>query len=425
MRWRDECGQLLPVVAALAVVILAVAVAATQLALASLASGQAQTAADLAALAAARELGRRAEANPTPESSARQEIEEAVSRRARAVARASGAELDAVTLPAVPHGPVTAAEVRVSVPGPMGTEVRATAAASLRTTTGTASLPMAGRGYSGPLVKRDGRPMCPAVAGAYDRMSAVARGDGVALVVTSGFRSDAEQAELFRRRPDPRWVAPPGRSRHRDATELDIAGGGAWAWLAANAGRFGFIQRYSWEPWHWGYRPGCGAAEGATRDVPAWVPRPYRRTIRDAATEHGLSAAFLAAVIRAESGFNPRAVSPAGARGIAQFTAATALQVGLRDPFDPDEAILAAADLLAVHRSRFGSLALALAAYNAGPGAVVRFGGVPPYGETQHYIARILALAGELNADYSVRLDAASPRDHVGQSVLERRHSRG
>jgi LAS superfamily LD-carboxypeptidase LdcB len=94
-------------------------------------------------------------------------------------------------------------------------------------------------------------------------MDAAAQIAGVDLVVVSGFRSDAEQAELFRRHPDPRWVAPPGRSRHRDATELDISGAnGAWSWLGANGGRFGFVQRYSWEPWHWGHASGCGRAAG-------------------------------------------------------------------------------------------------------------------------------------------------------------------
>ena len=73
---------------------------------------------------------------------------------------------------------------------------------------------------------------------------------------------------------------------------------------------------------------------------------------------------------------------------------ATAAGMGLRDPFDPAQAIPAAARLLAGHMRAFGSIPLALAAYNAGPGAVSRYGGVPPYPETQAYVARILALAG-------------------------------
>jgi hypothetical protein len=79
-----------------------------------------------------------------------------------------------------------------------------------------------GGGYSGPLVYRNGEGMRPDVATAFDRMAASALRAGIGLVITSGFRSDAEQAELFERHPDPRWVAPPGRSLHRCATELDL-----------------------------------------------------------------------------------------------------------------------------------------------------------------------------------------------------------
>ena len=73
---------------------------------------------------------------------------------------------------------------------------------------------------------------------------------GLFLGISSGFRSDAEQARLFAAHPDPKWVAPPGESLHRYATELDFAPPAAYAWLAANAARFGFVQRYAWEAWH-------------------------------------------------------------------------------------------------------------------------------------------------------------------------------
>ena len=76
----------------------------------------------------------------------------------------------------------------------------------------------AGGGYSGPLAHRQGEPMRPDVALAFDRMEAAARADGVALLINSGFRSDAEQAILFRRHPDPKWVARPGTSLHRNGT---------------------------------------------------------------------------------------------------------------------------------------------------------------------------------------------------------------
>jgi len=115
----------------------------------------------------------------------------------------------------------------------------------------------AGGGYSGPLAYRQGEPMRPDVALAFDRMAAAAaREAGLSLIVTSGFRSDAEQARLFAAHPDPKWVAPPGESLHRYATELDLGPEAAYGWLAAEAGRFGFLKRYSWEPWHFGFEGG-------------------------------------------------------------------------------------------------------------------------------------------------------------------------
>ena len=93
--------------------------------------------------------------------------------------------------------------------------------------------------------------MRPDVAAAFDRLAAAASADGVSLIINSGFRSDAEQAALFAQNPDPQWVAPPGTSLHRCATELDLGPPSAYGWLAANAGRFGFEKRYSWEPWHY------------------------------------------------------------------------------------------------------------------------------------------------------------------------------
>jgi len=233
-------------------------------------------------------------------------------------------------------------------------------------------------------------------------MVAAARADGVALRVVSGFRSDAEQAVLFARHPDPKWVAPPGRSRHRNATEVDFAGGPGLRWLADNAARFGFVQRYSWEPWHYGFLPGCGPGgapaasdrSAAAVSLPGWVPAEYRALVLGAALDNGIAPPLLAALLQAESGYDPRAVSPAGAQGIAQFMPGTARGMGLRDPFDPRQAIPAAARLLAGHIRSFGSPVLALAAYNAGAGAVRRYGGIPPYEETQAYVVRILTLAG-------------------------------
>jgi D-alanyl-D-alanine carboxypeptidase-like protein len=127
--------------------------------------------------------------------------------------------------------------------------VRARATAELAPGAGGAAAPgyAAGGGYTGPLAYRNGKPMRPDVARAFDRLAAGARREaGLQLIVVSGFRSDAEQARLFGAHPDPKWVAPPGKSLHRYATELDLGPNAAYGWLAANARRFGFIKRYAW-----------------------------------------------------------------------------------------------------------------------------------------------------------------------------------
>ncbi|HEV3000246.1 MAG TPA: transglycosylase SLT domain-containing protein [Solirubrobacteraceae bacterium] len=266
-----------------------------------------------------------------------------------------------------------------------------------------ATLAAAGAGageYRGPLAHRQGKPMRPDVALAFDRMERAARADGVSLVIASAFRSNAEQAALFDRRPDPRWVAPPGRSLHRLGTELDLGPTAAYGWLAANARRFGFVQRYSWEPWHYGYvrsagsrSVGFGPPDGAN-GMPSFVPPRFAPAIGRAAQRWNVGAALLAAQLYAESNFNPFAHSPAGAQGIAQFMPGTARAYGLANPYDAAAAIDAQAHLMHDLLAQFGSVPLALAAYNAGAGGVARCGCIPPYPETRGYVTRILGLLG-------------------------------
>jgi len=303
---------------------------------------------------------------------------------------------------------------RVRAPGVRGARVAvvADAVAELAPQPGTDLA--GGGGYSGPLAYRQGKPMRPDVAVAFDRLAAAARADGVALIISSAFRSDAEQARLWAANPDPKWVAPPGTSLHRLGTELDLGPPSAYGWLARNASRFGFVQRYSWEPWHYGYTRnagsrsvGFGPRDGAPA-LPSFVPERFAGAIARAAQRWNVSAALLSAQLYAESNFNPFAQSPAGAQGIAQFMPGTARAYGLANPFDPAAAIDAQAHLMRDLLRQFASVPLALAAYNAGPAAVAACGCIPPYPETRAYVAKIVGLmggAGEATgAELEVRL---------------------
>jgi hypothetical protein len=242
-------------------------------------------------------------------------------------------------------------------------------------------------------------------------MAAAAQGDGISLLVVSGFRSDAEQAALFAAHPDPKWVAPPGHSLHRCATELDLGPESAYGWLAANATRFGFEQRYSWEAWHYGYvaglepcseaaNPAAPGSDGAlsSGSLPAFVPAEFRDPILRSAARWNVSPALMAGQLMAESGFDPDVGSPAGAQGIAQFMPSTAASYGLTNPYDPVAAIDAEAHLMSDLIHQFGSPELALAAYNAGPAPVEACHCIPAYPETQAYVTRILALLGGAGA---------------------------
>ena len=135
------------------------------------------------------------------------------------------------------------------------------------------------------------------------------------------------------------------------------------------------------------------AARVSVSGVAPEVPAQFRSLFAGAAQRYDVPVALLTSVARAESGFNPGAVSHAGAVGLMQLMPATARGLGV-DPRNPAQAIDGAARLLASHLDRFGSTSLALAAYNAGPGAVQRYGGVPPYRETQQYVQRVIGYMG-------------------------------
>jgi Transglycosylase SLT domain/Sel1 repeat len=138
--------------------------------------------------------------------------------------------------------------------------------------------------------------------------------------------------------------------------------------------------------------PRCVEAGGQTFLVLAHPPSATDRegveqVVATLAPRYGLDPAMVLAVIRVESGFDPKAVSPKGAQGLMQLIPATASRFGVRDPFDPLQSLQGGMAYLRWLLRRFrGDLSLALAGYNAGEGAVERFGGVPPFPETQRYI---------------------------------------
>jgi Transglycosylase SLT domain/D-alanyl-D-alanine carboxypeptidase/Putative Flp pilus-assembly TadE/G-like len=434
MRPRDDCGQALVLAIGGVFVLLSGALALVAIAGAVTGKGRAQRAADLAAISAARSmrddlprlLGPAVLSNGLPNPEHLDKIAYLARARTAAldVGEANGVDParlrvefpDRSSFAPVRAKAIVVGELQV---GAAAHRVAASAVAEAAAPAGAGS----GGGYSGPLAYRDGKGMRPDVAAAFDRMAAAAEADGVDLVVVSGFRSDAEQAALFAAHPDPRWVAPPGRSLHRCATELDLGSAAAYGWLVANAGRFGFVQRYSWEAWHYGFDAGpppcsqagnsasaTGAGSAAAMSLPAFVPARFREPLLRSGTRWNVSPALLAAQLLAESGFDPNAGSPAGAQGIAQFMPGTAAAYGLENPFDPIAAIEAQAHLMSDLLRRLGSPELALAAYNAGPGAVEPCSCIPDYPETRAYVSRILALLGGAGAlvvpGFEVRLIA-------------------
>jgi soluble lytic murein transglycosylase-like protein len=147
-----------------------------------------------------------------------------------------------------------------------------------------------------------------------------------------------------------------------------------------------------------GPAPADAASPAATSGAPGATPgasTPYAAEIDAAATKYGVDPALLRALIRQESNFDAGAVSPAGARGLTQLMPGTAAALGV-DPSVPAQAIEGGAKYLRQQLDRFGDdPSKALAAYNAGPGAVQRFGGVPPYAETQNYVRKVLGYAAE------------------------------
>lgn len=178
----------------------------------------------------------------------------------------------------------------------------------------------------------------------------------------------------------------------------------------------------------WGRASGLekGAARGAASGAFAAElqkalkgdPQSFDSLFIAAGKAFGVDPALLKAVARAESGLNPRAVSPAGALGIMQLMPATARALGVDDPFDPAQSIFGGAKYLRHLLDRFGGdVRLALAAYNAGPGAVQRWGGIPHYEETKEYVDRVLGYLkryGKMEDFASDPGSGATPEENAG-----------
>ena len=141
-------------------------------------------------------------------------------------------------------------------------------------------------------------------------------------------------------------------------------------------------------------RPAPAAPVVAPTDVRG--PIPYLDEITAAANKYGVDPALLAGLVKAESNFNPKAQSGVGAKGLTQLMDATARSLGVSNSFDVQQSLDGGAKFLGGLLKQFhGDPSLALAAYNAGPGAVQKYGGIPPYQETQRYVPKVLGYAAQ------------------------------
>jgi len=135
----------------------------------------------------------------------------------------------------------------------------------------------------------------------------------------------------------------------------------------------------------------AGSGSAATSSTASGAT-PYAAAIDAAGQRYGIDPLLIQSVIQQESGFNPNSTSSAGAQGLMQLMPSTSASMGVTNPYDPNQSIDGGARVLRQALDQFGgNTQLALAAYNAGSGAVTRYGGIPPYPETQNYVRNIMA----------------------------------
>lgn len=168
------------------------------------------------------------------------------------------------------------------------------------------------------------------------------------------------------------------------------------------------------------------ARRTSSRLLPVPTTSGMDRLIRRFALEQDLSPRLVQAVVQVESGYNPRALSAKGAMGLMQLMPDTARLMGVKDPWDPAQNIRGGTRYLREQLNRFsGDLVLALAAYNAGPTAVTRYGGVPPYRETQRYVDKILGLyqknPPQLLRDYAQEQERIAQRKEAAKQAEQNR----
>ena len=222
-------------------------------------------------------------------------------------------------------------------------------------------------------------------------------------------------------------VAPGGRVpvERRRMNRRNLAGAGLLAALALGGVRYHEQRSAPMDDVAQGLPDELNGNQGV--QAPTDAVQPDSREMLDpiiveAATAHGVDADLVRAVIQTESRFNPNAVSGVGAQGLMQLMPNTAKAVGIQDPFDPRQNIFGGVKYLSQLMQRYdGNTALALAAYNAGPGNVHRHRGVPPFGETRGYVTKIAKLVADSDAAFSVPAFRAPARRAVSSRVSARR----